>query len=159
MTTPQTFRKKPVEIQAIQFTGNFNELEQFVGGDAEFRRASPTSSRLPTSPSSAAKRCMVADRLRRRPPLTLRPRRIAQFLAWLTRYFWTPCPLCGKAFAGFEWRTVSGHLDSIPTGRDFSSQAICPTCTAAGRGCTAWRERGHLPRLVSSACTCTGRGR
>lgn len=31
------FRKKPVVIDAVQFTGNFDEIEQFVGGDAEFR--------------------------------------------------------------------------------------------------------------------------
>lgn len=32
------FRKKPVVIEAVQFTaGNFNEIEEFVGGDAEFR--------------------------------------------------------------------------------------------------------------------------
>jgi hypothetical protein len=32
------FRKKPVVIEAVQFLGpNFNELEAFVGGDAEFR--------------------------------------------------------------------------------------------------------------------------
>ncbi|MFG3509689.1 hypothetical protein ACGF5F_29775 [Streptomyces sp. NPDC047821] len=31
------YRKRPVEIEAIQFTGNFSELEKFVGGDAEFR--------------------------------------------------------------------------------------------------------------------------
>lgn len=31
------FRKKPVVIEAVQFTGNFDEIEQFVGGDAEFR--------------------------------------------------------------------------------------------------------------------------
>ncbi|MGV9579735.1 hypothetical protein ACWDRZ_24085 [Streptomyces sp. NPDC003509] len=31
------YRKKPVEIEAVQFTGNFDELEKFVGGDAEFR--------------------------------------------------------------------------------------------------------------------------
>lgn len=32
------FRKKPVVIEAIQFHhGNFNEIEKFVGGDAEFR--------------------------------------------------------------------------------------------------------------------------
>lgn len=24
-------------VEAIQFTGNFNEIEKFVGGDAEFR--------------------------------------------------------------------------------------------------------------------------
>lgn len=31
------YRKKPVVIEAIQFTGNFGEIEHFVGGDAEFR--------------------------------------------------------------------------------------------------------------------------
>lgn len=31
------FRKKPVVIEAIQFIGNFDEIEAFVGGDAEFR--------------------------------------------------------------------------------------------------------------------------
>ena len=33
----------------------------------------------------------------------LRPRFLARFLAWLGRYFWIPCPLCGRYFAGFEW--------------------------------------------------------
>ena len=32
------FRKKPVVIEAVQFiAANFDELEGFVGGDAEFR--------------------------------------------------------------------------------------------------------------------------
>ena len=31
------FRKKPVVIEAIQFRGNFDEIEVFTGGDAEFR--------------------------------------------------------------------------------------------------------------------------
>jgi hypothetical protein len=31
------FRKKPVVIEAIRFNGNFDEIEKFVGGDAEFR--------------------------------------------------------------------------------------------------------------------------
>lgn len=31
------FRKKPVEIEAVQFRGNFEEIENFCGGDAEFR--------------------------------------------------------------------------------------------------------------------------
>jgi hypothetical protein len=31
------FRKKPVVIEAMQFTGNFDEIEAFVGGDADFR--------------------------------------------------------------------------------------------------------------------------
>ena len=31
------YRKRPVVIEAVQFNGNFNEIEEFVGGDAEFR--------------------------------------------------------------------------------------------------------------------------
>jgi len=31
------YRKKPVVIEAIQFNGNFDEIEKFIGGDAEFR--------------------------------------------------------------------------------------------------------------------------
>jgi hypothetical protein len=31
------FRKKPVVIEAVQFTGNFDEIEKFIGGDAELR--------------------------------------------------------------------------------------------------------------------------
>ena len=31
------YRKKPVVIDAVQFVGNFDEIEQFVGDDAEFR--------------------------------------------------------------------------------------------------------------------------
>ena len=31
------YRKKPVVIESVQFHGNFDEIEQFVGGDAEFR--------------------------------------------------------------------------------------------------------------------------
>lgn len=32
------FRKRPIVIEAVQYTGtNFEEIEQFVGGDAEFR--------------------------------------------------------------------------------------------------------------------------
>lgn len=31
------YRKKPVVIEAVQFTGNFDEIEEFVGGDAEYR--------------------------------------------------------------------------------------------------------------------------
>ena len=31
------YRKKPVVIEAVQFIGNFDEIEKFVGGDAEFR--------------------------------------------------------------------------------------------------------------------------
>lgn len=31
------FRKKPVVVEAVRFTVNFDEIEAFVGGDAEWR--------------------------------------------------------------------------------------------------------------------------
>jgi len=31
------YRKKPVVIEALQYTGNFDEIEKFVGGDSENR--------------------------------------------------------------------------------------------------------------------------
>lgn len=31
------YRKRPIVIEAVQFNGNFDEIEAFVGGDAEFR--------------------------------------------------------------------------------------------------------------------------
>jgi hypothetical protein len=30
------FRKKPVVVEAVQFTGNFDEIEEFVGGDCSY---------------------------------------------------------------------------------------------------------------------------
>lgn len=33
----QKYRKKPVVIEAIQFRANLSEIEDFCGGDAEFR--------------------------------------------------------------------------------------------------------------------------
>ena len=31
------YRKRPVVIEAVEFNGNFNEVETFVGGDATFK--------------------------------------------------------------------------------------------------------------------------
>ena len=31
------FRKKPGVIEAVQFTGNFAQIKEFVGGDADYR--------------------------------------------------------------------------------------------------------------------------
>ena len=40
----------------------------------------------------------------------IRPRFIAQFLAWLLGYFWLPCPVCKEYFAGFETDRGSGAV-------------------------------------------------
>lgn len=31
------FRAKPIVVEAVQFAGNFEEIERFCGGDAEWR--------------------------------------------------------------------------------------------------------------------------
>jgi hypothetical protein len=31
------YRKRPVEVDAVRFNGNFDEIERFCGGDAEYR--------------------------------------------------------------------------------------------------------------------------
>jgi hypothetical protein len=51
------------------------------------------------------------------------------------RYFWLPCPLCGREFGGHEWRRVGGKPDSVPkVGNPRGGEGICPRCTGAGRG-------------------------
>jgi hypothetical protein len=63
--------------------------------------------------------------------------------AWALGYFWIPCPLCGRYFGGHEWREVDGKPASVPDSRGGAdiglSIAICPNCTAEGRG--------HPPRI------------
>lgn len=53
--------------------------------------------------------------------------------AWLARYFWKPCPLCGEPFGGHEWRDIGGMISATPKPGG-GHTAICPTCTRAGRG-------------------------
>ena len=66
------------------------------------------------------------------------PRIVHRFYAWTLGYFWIPCPLCGRYFGGHEWREIDGKPDSVPDprgGADIGlSRAICPICTAEGRG-------------------------
>lgn len=44
------FRKKPAVIEAVQFDGNFDEIEVFVGGDAEFRDGEAPITEWPDTP-------------------------------------------------------------------------------------------------------------
>lgn len=59
-----------------------------------------------------------------------RLRRAHQFWAWRMRYFWLPCPMCGKPFGGHEWRTLPGgaHAGKLVDGH---RMGICPPCTKA----------------------------
>lgn len=77
--------------------------------------------------------------------MKLRFRRLHQFRAWLTGRFWTDCPLCGRMFGGHEWREgpngESSHIPH-PDGTPGKGTAICPVCTAEGRGqyFDPWRD-------------------
>lgn len=51
----------------------------------------------------------------------LKPRWIAKFFAHFLGYFWLPCPICQKPFAGYE---IAGFLKT----NAHSGNAICPNC-------------------------------
>ena len=69
-------------------------------------------------------------------------RRVHQAYAFVTGFFWMPCPLCGQPFGGHEWRDIDGQPASVPDPSQpppgpyaaFTSKGICPQCTRAGRG-------------------------
>lgn len=63
------------------------------------------------------------------------PRFVHQAYAWLSNYFWIPCPVCGEPFGGHEWADVDGLPSAVPEpDQAHMSWGICPTCTAAGYG-------------------------
>ena len=65
-----------------------------------------------------------------------RPRWVHRAWAGLVGYFWISCPLCDDPFGGHEWRDVNGKPSCIPDEEigGGSHKAICPACTATGRG-------------------------
>lgn len=59
------------------------------------------------------------------------PRCLARLLAWLGGYFWTPCPRCGRMFAGFEagWYSWNPGPWKIEHGfRHRKSKLVCQRC-------------------------------
>ena len=62
--------------------------------------------------------------------MMIHPRFIAQALAWLSGYFWIPCPICHRPFAGFEWRDGDTLWTSDNTG-----ECVCPRCGEIAREC------------------------
>jgi hypothetical protein len=62
-----------------------------------------------------------------------------RWFAWASRYFWLPCPLCGRAFGGHEF--IDGTAGSIPKpGYEppgpygpFRRVVICPACVTRRR--------------------------
>ena len=69
------------------------------------------------------------------------------FRAWVTGYFWLPCPACGQKFGGHEKQDSAQHQDSIPTVLPDgtyrgSAKLICPDCTSSGVGDRAWEKIG-----------------
>jgi len=64
--------------------------------------------------------------LMRRDVVIRKPSWIRRILAFLTRTFWLPCPLCGKPFGGYENDT--GHMMTGPG----IGVMICPDCNHRG---------------------------
>ena len=61
------------------------------------------------------------------------PRFLARFIAWFGGYFWLPCPVCKKPFAGFE--TLAGAGCVVVKEEDGDHMyAVCPrpSCQAQG---------------------------
>jgi hypothetical protein len=58
---------------------------------------------------------------------------LRRFRAWLTGYFWLPCPQCGQMFAGYEepLGSIETTLGSIETTLG-QGRVTCPAC-ALGR--------------------------
>lgn len=54
----------------------------------------------------------------------IRPRFLAHLRAVLGGYFWLPCPICGKHFAGFECST-QGLTISHGVGKCVCSRPAC----------------------------------
>lgn len=97
---------------------------------------------------------MILTRIREeRGKISLLPRWVHQAYAFTVGYFWLPCPLCGRATGGHEWRQAGGKKDSIPTGKPGISHGICPVCTYEGKADEASSVRADLlPRPVSEHC-------
>jgi hypothetical protein len=58
------------------------------------------------------------------------PRWLARLKAWTFGYFWLPCPLCKRSFAGFEWGESVPHFTKKGTGVGVCSR---PRCIEAAR--------------------------
>lgn len=73
----------------------------------------------------------------------IRPRFIACILAFFGGYFWMPCPLCGRKFAGFE---DGGMLMTDWSG----GRSVCPRCTdeANGRNREYIKNHPHVVRVI-----------
>ena len=78
---------------------------------------------------------MKITRLREaRGRISLLPRWVHQWFAFMGGYFWLPCPMCGRVMGGHEWRRVEGKVSSVPDGKSDVFHGICPVCTYEGKG-------------------------
>lgn len=87
----------------------------------------------------------------------MRFRALNRCYAAMFGYFWLPCPACGRAFGGHEWRPRRGHVDSIPDVErgPGASRGICPDCVQTGVGC---EQHALLRGLVLHDCTASHQG-
>lgn len=71
----------------------------------------------------------------------LRPRWLAHLLAILGNYFWIPCPICRRPFAGFEWAPGEALMEDW-----YHGWGICPDCIPESR-----RRNAEYQRLYFAA--------
>lgn len=58
-------------------------------------------------------------------------RTLNKWYAKLFGYFWIPCPVCGEAFGGHEWKIEKHRW--IPDDA-YTGFVICPNCSEKGIG-------------------------
>lgn len=58
--------------------------------------------------------------------LPYHPRFINWVWATWSRFFWLPCPICGKNFGGHEWKESLYNTM-------YSGEGVCPKCVAAAK--------------------------
>lgn len=63
--------------------------------------------------------------------VSIAPRWLRHFMAWLLGYYWGPCPLCRREFAGFEASPVTLLKDFTPSGDGCGAgvgELVCRRC-------------------------------
>lgn len=65
----------------------------------------------------------------------IRPRWLAWLLARTCGYFWIPCPVCRKPFAGFEAAQAGATVNHRVEDGEHVSECVCsrPACIAEGQ--------------------------
>lgn len=76
------------------------------------------------------------------------PRFLARFIAWFAGYFWLPCPVCKKPFAGFE-TLPSAACVVVQEADGEHMYSVCPRPACQAEGERNWHA--HLQARWASS--------